>query len=75
MRTRTREVLGTNIVLRHIKQDYFFGIKFLKHEDFYLPVSDMEKTILDFICFNNIPTEDVWQKLFSKTDQEKPQLV
>lgn len=71
VRTGTREVLGTNIVLRHIKQDYFFGIDFLKHDDFYLPVSDIEKTILDFVYFNNIPTKEVWRKLLDKADREK----
>lgn len=71
VRTGTRKVLGTNIVLRNIKQDYFFGIDYLKHDDFYLPVSNIEKTVLDFIYFNNIPTEEVWQKLLKEADQEK----
>lgn len=70
IRAGTREVLGTNVILHRIKRDYYFGIDYLKHDDFYLPVSDIEKTVLDFIYFNKIPTEEVWEKLLEKADSE-----
>lgn len=71
VRIGTRKVLGTNIIVHRIKKNYFFGIKFLKHEDFYLPVSDIEKTIIDFIYFNNIPDKDIWDKILKRADKNK----
>jgi len=71
VRTGLRKSQGTNIVLHHIKEEYFFGIDFLKHDDFYLPVSDIEKTVLDFIYFDTVPEEDVWEKLLNRANKEK----
>ncbi len=71
VRGGTRKVLGTNIVVHRIKQEYFFGINFLKHDEFYLPISDIEKTVLDFIYFNALPAEDVWNNLLDRVNEKK----
>ncbi|MFW6174043.1 MAG: type IV toxin-antitoxin system AbiEi family antitoxin domain-containing protein, partial [Elusimicrobiota bacterium] len=62
VRAGRREVLGTNINLYRIKRDYFFGIDYLKHDEFYLPVSDIEKTVLDLIYFNTVPDKNTWKR-------------
>ncbi len=51
VRNGLREMLGSKVVIRRIDKKYFFGNETLKYGDFYLPVSDIEKTFIDFVHF------------------------
>lgn len=51
VRRGMRKTLGNNILVRRIKPKYFFGFDLLKVDDIYLPVSDVEKTLIDLIYF------------------------
>jgi len=46
-----RKFLNTNILLRRINKKYFFGFDYYKQNNFYLPYSDIEKTLIDLIYF------------------------
>ncbi len=41
-----------NYVARRISREMFFGYTYIKYYDFYIPVSDIEKTLIDFIYYN-----------------------
>jgi len=51
IRTGIRQISGINVLIRRIKKEYFFGFEYIKYGDFYLPVSDIEKTFIDMIHF------------------------
>jgi predicted transcriptional regulator of viral defense system len=51
VRTGVREVLGQNVWVRRISPRYFFGYNYLTSGEFLLPVSDLEKTLIDMIYF------------------------
>jgi len=49
VRTWMRSVAGGNLPVRRLADEYFFGCDFLKHDDFCVPVSDPERTLIDFV--------------------------
>lgn len=51
VRTGKRQILNSNIIVKRIKPKYFFGIDYIKYGNFYLPISDLEKTLIDFYYF------------------------
>src|SRR3989344_6248649 len=59
-------VFGNNVVLHRIKPNYLFGYNLVKHEGFYIPVSDFEKTLIDFVYFNEIPDRKIIRQLKKK---------
>ncbi len=52
VRRGIREFLGTNVLIRNINKKYFFGFELLKEGSFYFPYSDIEKTFIDMVVFN-----------------------
>jgi len=51
VRRGLRKVFGMNVLIRKIDPKYFFGFEFFKANDFYLPISTVEKTLIDLIYF------------------------
>jgi len=52
IRSGLRKVLGTNILIRKINKKYFLGFEYYQSNNFFLPYSDIEKTFIDMIYFN-----------------------
>ncbi len=50
-RTGVRNVMGQNVVVHRIAPRYLFGFDLAKYGDFYVPVSDIEKTLIDAAYF------------------------
>lgn len=71
IRCGVRNVLGNNVILRRIDPRYFFGFDYLKYNDFFIPVSDVEKTLIDLIYFREIPGEEVLQEIKKRLDKKK----
>jgi predicted transcriptional regulator of viral defense system len=57
VRPGVRRIMGSNVLVRRIKRKMFFGFDLIKHYDFWIPVSDAEKTIIDF--------NDCWRSVIS----------
>jgi predicted transcriptional regulator of viral defense system len=71
VRTGLRSVLGRNVLIRHIKRSMFFGYESKRIGNLFLPVSDVEKTLIDFVYFKiNIPG-DVLDEISKKLDRNK----
>jgi predicted transcriptional regulator of viral defense system len=68
-RPGVRSVLGSNVLVRRISRKYFFGIDYLKQGNLNLPVSDIEKTFIDMIYFNEFREDTI--KLFSRKLNKK----
>jgi hypothetical protein len=58
VRAGMRKFEGRNFVVRRIDRKMFFGYTFVAYGDFYIPVSDIEKTFIDFVYYKiNLPSE------------------
>ena len=70
VRTGIRKVMGRNILVRKINKKYLFGYEFKKIGNFNLPYSDIEKTFIDMIYFNEkydaVLISDIKKKLNKK---------
>lgn len=52
VREGIREMMGSNVLLRRLPRELFFGVEYKQYGDFYVPVSDIEKTFLDLVHFS-----------------------
>jgi len=43
VRSGIRKILDSNVIIKRIKPKYFFGLDYVKYDNFYIPVSDTEK--------------------------------
>ena len=43
----------------------------MKYGEFFVPVSDVEKTLIDLVYFNEIPSEDVLNEAKHMIDKNK----
>ena len=71
VRVGVRRILDSNVVLHNIDRRYLFGFDFLKYGEFFVPVSDVEKTLLDLVYFNEIPSKDVLNEARHKLNEDK----
>jgi predicted transcriptional regulator of viral defense system len=51
VRPGIRKIFGSNVMIRTMDQRYMFGYDYKKQGNLYLPYSDIEKTLIDFIYF------------------------
>jgi len=51
VRVGMRTFLGNNYTIRKIARNMFFGFELVKRCGFWVPVSDVEKTLIDFVYF------------------------
>ena len=47
-----RRKIFNNVIIRRLPKNLFFGIQYKKYGETYIPVSDIEKTFLDLIYYN-----------------------
>jgi len=71
VRPGLRGIAGSNILVRRIQRKAFFGFEMLKHHDCFVPVSDVEKTLLDFCYFREPLPENALKNLLFKADEKK----
>ncbi len=71
VRTGIRKFESSNYIVKRIKKDLFFGYELIKYYDFWIPVSDAEKTLLDFVYFKQYLREDVLKILRKQIDKSK----
>ncbi|MDD5163273.1 MAG: hypothetical protein PHD95_03635 [Candidatus ainarchaeum sp.] len=71
IRPGLRKVAGTNVLVRRISRKMFFGIEMIKYSDFWIPISDSEKTLIDFFYFNEPLDRQTRKKMLKKTNKKK----
>lgn len=59
------------VVVHRIAPRYFFGFDYLPYGDFMVPVSDLEKTLIDLAYFGESPGEEVMGKLTQSVDRKR----
>ncbi len=71
VRRGLREILGTNVLIRNIRRKYLFGFELVKEGNFYLPYSDLEKTLIDLVVFKEKIDDSVLKELRKKINDKK----
>ncbi|PIV69562.1 MAG: hypothetical protein COS07_00370 [Candidatus Aenigmarchaeota archaeon CG01_land_8_20_14_3_00_37_9] len=71
VRVGKREVFGQNVILHRIKPSLLFGFELVKFGEFYLPVSDLEKTLIDLFYFKEYLNADVLKNIISRMNKKK----
>ena len=71
VRTGIRKILETNVLVRRIDKKYFFGFDFVKDGEFYIPYSDLEKTFIDIIVFNQKIDENTLKNIKKRINLKK----
>jgi predicted transcriptional regulator of viral defense system len=71
VRIGIHEILGSNVLVHRINPKYFFGFTLLKYGEFFVPVSDVEKTLLDFIYFKQPLSKDTISEIKKNLDVNK----
>jgi len=71
VRSGLRDVLGAKVIVRRISRDMFFGFEMVNYAGLWVPVSDAEKTLIDFCHFNQPLDRQALKKIIKKTDRKK----
>ena len=71
VRRGLRVLMGGNVFLRNINKKYFFGWEYLEDGNFYIPYSDLEKTFIDMVVFNQKMDAETLKNLQKKIDKGK----
>jgi len=71
VRRGIRKVLGGNVLVRNINKQYSFGVDYFNEGNFYLPYSDIEKTFIDMIVFNQHLDKETLKNFKKKINMKK----
>ena len=66
-----RKIMNTNVYLRRINKKYFFGFNFIEYNDFQIPVSDVEKTIIDLVYYKEPISKEVIHEIKKIINKDK----
>ena len=71
VRNDIRSISGANALIRRIDKKYFFGYAYIKQGDFYFPVSDVEKTFIDMVYYNENISNELVASIKKRIDRKK----
>jgi len=66
-----RKIFNTNVIIHHINKKYFFGYDYIDYYDLKIPVSDTEKTFIDWIYYHNKMNIKLLNDFIDKIDRKK----
>ena len=66
-----REIMGTRVILHRIDRTRFFGFEYINYGGVFVPVSDLEKTLLDFNYYHIKLDRETLQSLRKQIDEGK----
>ncbi len=71
VRTGIRNIMDANILVRTMNKKYFFGFEYIKEENFYLPYSNLEKTFIDMVVFNQKMSNEVIKEIKKRINKKR----
>ena len=71
VRSGMREILGGKVMIRRISRKMFFGFDSVKYFDYWIQVSDAEKTLIDFIYFKEPLSKDHLEEIKKRINRKK----
>ena len=66
-----RQAMGVRIMVRRISKKAFFGYEYIRHSSIIVPVSDLEKTLVDFVYYGIGIDNGEIKRLVFKADWKK----
>ena len=66
-----RDIMGTRVMLHRISEKAFFGFEYLNYGGLFVPVSDLEKTLLDFDYYGISLDPETMSALKKKVNKSK----
>lgn len=70
-RSGMRQVMGGNVLVRRAGSERIFGFELMKEGDFYLPYSDIEKTLIDMVVFRQRIDPETMKRINRLLDSKK----
>jgi len=71
VRAGMREMLGGKVLVRKISRKMFFGFSTIKYFDYWIQVSDVEKTLIDFVYYREALQPQVLEEIKKRIDRNK----
>ena len=71
VRSGLRSFRGRNYVIHRIGSRHFFGFELIRSGDMWIPVSDVEKTLLDLIYFRHYIQDDSLKGIMRLISKDK----
>ena len=71
IRSGTRNFEGNNYLVRHLDRKMFFGFEFIKYFNYWLPVSNPEKTLIDFAYFKEPLSQETLKEIKKRINHKK----
>ncbi len=62
---------NSNYLVKHVRRRLFFGYELVRYYDFWIPVSDIEKTLIDLVYFGRHVRADVIAQLKRDADRTR----
>ncbi|AGO61853.1 type IV toxin-antitoxin system AbiEi family antitoxin domain-containing protein [Ferroplasma acidarmanus] len=66
-----REIMDTRVILHRIDRAKFFGFEYVNYGEVFVPVSDLEKTLLDFNYYHIKLSNETRESIRKKIDKVK----
>jgi predicted transcriptional regulator of viral defense system len=57
--------------VKRIRNDMFFGYKTIEYDGFMVPVSDLEKTVIDMLYFHGGIRGELWPGILERLDRKR----
>ncbi len=70
VRRGIRKAFGLNFTVSKISKRMFFGYSYAKGQNFYYPVSDIEKTLIDLVYFNYRVEDYVYEEAAARARKD-----
>ena len=71
VREGRRSIFGKNVIVKRLPKSLFFGIEYKRYCYTYVPVSDIEKTFLDLVYFNQPIDSETMKRIKKKYSYKK----
>ena len=71
IKTGIRKVFNTNVIIHSINKKYFFGFDYKDYFDFKIPISDIEKTFIDWIYYKKSLNNELITSFKQKINKKK----
>ncbi|MDE1854249.1 MAG: hypothetical protein KGI38_10970 [Thaumarchaeota archaeon] len=68
VRRGERSIMGSKVFVRKVDKKRFFGFEYLSQDGFAVPVSDVEKTLIDLVYFGETPDDEVLAEIRRRAD-------
>ena len=70
VRSGLRTFEGSNYIVRWIDRSMFFGFSLMQYDDFFIPVADPEKILIDMVYYREFIPEETKAALIDSIDRE-----